>query len=93
MPTVVLNLTDLDNLVRKYEQKYATSSVDMLKEKSIRDRIPEDDIMRWETYIYQRVGLRDASDEIRGGYLARLPQSDAVCDKAPKHASELEYAA
>ena len=93
MPTTVLNLTDLDNLIRDFEQRYAVSSVDMLKEKSTRDRIPEDDLLRWETYVYQRVRLRDMYDQMRGDYLSKLPGPDSSADKSRKPASQLDLAA
>ena len=93
MPTTVLNLTDLDNRIRGFEQKYAVSSVDMLKEKSVRDQIPEDDILRWETYVYQRVRLRDIYDQLRGDYLSKLPQPDSGSENFRKPASQLDLVA
>jgi hypothetical protein len=93
MPTTVLNLTDLDNRIRGYEQKYAVSSVDMLKEKSVRDHIPEDDILRWETYVYQRVRLRDIYDRLRGDYLSKLPQGDSASDSVRNPANQLDLVA
>jgi len=93
MPTTVLNLTDLDNRIRGFEQQYAVSSVDMLKEKSVRDRIPEDDILRWEAYIYQRVQLRDMYDQLRGDYLSRLPQSDSASDDICRATNQLDLVA
>jgi hypothetical protein len=63
MPTTVLNLTDLDNIIRRFEQAYSVTSVDMLKDKAVRSKISEDVLLRWETYVNQRVRLRDASEQ------------------------------
>jgi hypothetical protein len=93
MPTTVLNLTDLDNRIRGYEQKYEVSSVDMLKEKSVRDQIPEDDILRWETYVYQRVRLRDVYDRLKGDYLSKLPQRDSASDSTRNPTNQLDLVA
>jgi hypothetical protein len=72
MSTTILNLTDLDNLIRSLEQKYGITTLDMLKDASARCKISEDVLLRWEAYVRQRVRLRDADAEVRGSYLARL---------------------
>jgi len=72
MPTATLNLTDLDNLIRGFEQRYGVSSVDMLKEPAVRNKISEDVLLRWETYVYQRVRLRDLSEETHRDYLSKV---------------------
>lgn len=75
MPTIFLNLTDLDNLIRTMEKTWDTSSVEMLRNESVRERIPEDVLLRWETYIRQRIHLRDASEQLRADYLAGVPRT------------------
>src|SRR5579859_7182713 len=62
MPTTVLNLTDLDNIIRRFEKAYNVTSVAMLKDETVRSKISEDALLRWETYVEQRVRLRDLSE-------------------------------
>lgn len=79
MPRTTLNLTDLDNIIRRFEQQYQITTVEMLKDSATRAKISEDVLLRWETYVEQRIRLRDASDETRRCYL-----SDVEEDRKPK---------
>jgi hypothetical protein len=92
MPTNVLNLNDLDNLVRGFEQKYAATSVEMLQNNSVRDRVPEHDLLRWEAYVYHRVHLRELSESTHSKYLSQL---EAGVDSEKHHvvSDQLDYAA
>ncbi len=74
MPTTVLNLTDLDNIIRRLEQLYQVSSVDMLKDEAVRSKISEDVLLRWETYVEQRVRLRDVSEQTHRCYLSDVEE-------------------
>jgi hypothetical protein len=72
MPTTYLNLTDLDNRIRDLERQHGATSYDMLKDCSVRSRIPEDALLRWETYVRQRVYLRDLNNYRHSEYLNRI---------------------
>lgn len=72
MPTNYLNLTDLDNRIRDLERRYEVTSYDMLKDSSVRSRIPEDALLRWETYVRQRVYLRDENNCRHSEYLNHI---------------------
>lgn len=77
MPTTVLNLTDLDNLIHRFEEKYKASSIEMLRDQSVRAKISEDVLLRWESYVRNRIALREIDEETRKHYLSNLgPQSD-----------------
>ena len=92
MPTNVLNLSDLDNLVRGFEQKYAATSVAMLQNKSVREKVPEHDLLRWEAYVHHRARLRELSENTHSKYLSQL---EAGVDSEKHHvvSDQLAYAA
>jgi hypothetical protein len=72
MPTTVLNLADLDNLISKFEQKYHVSSLEMLRNADVRKRISEDVLLRWEMYVDQRIQLREIYHHTHSEYLSKL---------------------
>src|ERR1019366_6115550 len=72
MPTAYLNLTDLDNRIRDLESRYKVTSYEMLRDDSVRSRISEDALLRWETYVRQRVYLRDLNDHRHSEYLSHI---------------------
>ena len=74
MPTTILNLTDLDNIIRRFEQQYQVTSLEMLKNTAVRSKISEDVLLRWETYVEQRIRLRDASDRTHRCYLSDVEE-------------------
>jgi len=92
MPTTFLNLTDLDNIIRGLEKAWETSSVEMLKEESVRTRIPEDILLQWETYLRQRIHLRDLHEQLRTDYLSHVTHSSEA-RKAPTPSDQIELAA
>lgn len=69
MRVIYLTLNDLDEIIRKYEEKYEASSVDMLKDASVRSRISEDELLKWEAYLTQRRRLFDHNAEVHRRYL------------------------
>jgi hypothetical protein len=92
MPTTFINLADLDTLIHKLEQKYNASSFEMLKDGDVRERIPEDVLLRWETYVYQRAQLRDLYERTRSEYLSKLRvKTNSGKTQAP--VDELNFAA
>jgi hypothetical protein len=91
MPTTILNLSDLDNLISDFEHQFGVSSLDMLKEQAVRRTIPEDVLLRWETYVFQRVNLRKVSEDLHREYLLKLHRESVV--KAPTPSDQVELAA
>lgn len=91
MPMTMLNLTDLDNIIRSFEKQYRVSSLDMLRDESFRSRISEDVLLRWEAYVSQRVWLRECYDVTHREYLGQLTHGSSK-SKA-KHESSKSKAA
>lgn len=92
MPTTFLNLTDLDNRIRDLENRYQTTSYEMLRDETVRSHISEDVLLRWETYIRQRVYLRDLNDHKHSEYLSHI-RSKGETSKREQQSNELVYAA
>ncbi|HEY3973741.1 MAG TPA: hypothetical protein VGM18_12100 [Candidatus Sulfotelmatobacter sp.] len=90
MPTTVLNITDLDNLIRGLEDQYGISSLEMLKDTAARKKLSEDVLLRWETYVRQRLLLREVDAEVRSGYLAKVK---AKSKKSPTPGDQAALAA
>jgi len=93
MPTNVLNLNDLDNLVRSFERTYNTTSVAMLQSKSVRSRIPEHDLLRWEAYVHHRARLRELSQHTHSKYLSHVEQRHSDSEKHRASSDPVAYAA
>jgi hypothetical protein len=90
MSTTILNITDLDNLIRGFEHDYGISTLEMLKDTSARTKISEDVLLRWEAYVRQRVRLREMDAEVRSGYLATVR---AKSSKSPAPGDQVSLAA
>jgi len=89
VPTIFLDLADLDKLIHELETEWKADSIDMLRDQSVRSRIPEHVLLRWETYIRQRLYLREYDREIHADYLSRIPRSKDGNRLTPKELSEL----
>jgi hypothetical protein len=92
MPTTYLNLTDLDNRIRSLENKHRASSFEMLTDESVRNRISEDVLLKWETYVRQQTQLRELNDHEHSEYLRHIGQKDKT-QKAPEDSDKLVFAA
>ena len=90
MSTTILNITDLDNLIRGFEHDYGISTLEMLKDACARTKISEDVLLRWEAYVRQRVRLREMDAEVRSGYLATVR---AKSSKSPAPGDQVSLAA
>ncbi|MGC2638311.1 MAG: hypothetical protein WA294_14100 [Acidobacteriaceae bacterium] len=91
MPTTFLNLTDLDNRIRDFEERFQIDSVEMLQNESARARISEDLLLRWEAYLKQRVYLRDQNMERHSTYLYDVRRGDPITEH--QEADEVAFAA
>lgn len=92
MPTTVLNLADLDGLISRFEQKYHVSSLEMLKDASVRKRISEDVLLRWEAYVNQRIRLRELYQHTHSEYLSKL-EVKPKSGKSPASGDQVALAA
>jgi hypothetical protein len=75
MRIVYRNLNDLDEVIRAYEKRYGISSVEMLKDSSVRSKINEDELLKWEAYLTQRRRLLDHNAEVHQHYLSQQTAS------------------
>ncbi len=91
MPTTFLNLTDLDNRIRAFEQRFGVSSVEMLQDASVRASISEDTLLKWEAYVRQRVYLRDVNVDCHSSYLDQVHPGDPA--ESRQESDELAFAA
>ena len=85
MRVIYLNLSDLDELIREYEIQYRASTLEMLSNPEVRQRIPEDDLLELEAYVAQRSSLREHYDCMHREYLQkgrthRAPKKNAEDD-------------
>jgi hypothetical protein len=90
MTMTMLNLTDLDNLVRSFEKLYGVSSVEMLRDDSFRMKVSEDVLLRWEAYVSQRSWLRESYAETHRAYLSQLIHEPVESSKI-KHESRAKH--
>jgi hypothetical protein len=90
MTMTMLNLTDLDNLVRSFEKLYGVSSVEMLRDESFRAKISEGVLLRWEAYVSQRSWLRESYDVTHKTYLSQLTH-ESVKGSNSKHDSRAKH--
>jgi len=72
---VCLSSNDVDEMISGFERKYRVSSVEFFRNQEIRQRLPEDDVFRWEALIDHRLALRESYQEVHSGYLAHLSPS------------------
>jgi len=72
MSITMLNLTDLDNIIRSFEKRYGLSSMEMLRNEDFRAKTSEDVLLKWESYVNQRVWLRDSYEETHREYLSQV---------------------
>ncbi len=75
---VCLSSNDVDEMISGFERKYGVSSVEFFRNQEIRQRLPEDDVFRWEALIDHRLALRESYQEVHSGYLAHLSPSKEI---------------
>jgi hypothetical protein len=61
-------------MILAFERKYELSSPEFFGNQEIKQRLPEDDVFRWEALIYHRSALKETYQEVHSGYLAHLGQ-------------------
>lgn len=85
MRVIHLNLADLEELIRGYEVKCGVSTVQMLSDPDVRNRIAEDDLLEWEAYVNQRSALREYNECVHREYLQQRsgPRHKKTADEDP----------
>lgn len=85
-----LDLPDLDKLIEGLEKKWGISTMEMLGKSSVRENIPEVVLLKWETYVRQRLLLREHYAKLRADYLSHIPRSSGSGNRlTSKELSEL----
>ena len=69
---VYLSLREVEDYIRKFEEKYQISSADFLRGAELRAQIPEDDIFQWEAFIDHRAAQRSVEEQLHREYLKTL---------------------
>jgi hypothetical protein len=72
---VFLSLNDVEEMILGFERKYGLSSAEFFRDEEVRERLPEDDVFRWDALIYHRLALKESYQEVRCTYLTQLGQS------------------
>lgn len=72
---VCLTLNDVEEMILGFERKYGFSSADFFGSQELKQKLPEDDVFRWEALVYHRVALRETYQEIRRDYFVHLTKS------------------
>ncbi len=71
MEQVMLNLQDVERVIRAFERKYGISSVEFLKSVGNQE-VSEDDDFEWEAYLDHRRNLREIHEQLHRDYIERV---------------------
>ncbi len=81
---VYLSLREVEDYIRKFEEKYKISSADFLRNGERHNGISEDDAFEWEAFVEHRLDLLLLDEQTRRDYLStvrRVPRkSRTFCD-------------
>jgi hypothetical protein len=89
VPVKYLDLPDLDKRIEGLEKKWNISTMEMLGNPAVRVNIPETVLLKWETYVRQRLILREHYGKLRADYLSHIPRSGSGNTLTPQELSEL----
>jgi hypothetical protein len=89
---VFLSLSDVEEALSAFEQKYKISSSAFASDPAAREALPEDDAFEWAAYIDHRNELLEMHQELHREYLGKLSASDEDSN-VPKAQSKLCLAA
>jgi hypothetical protein len=80
---VCLSLNDVEEMILGFEHRYGLSSPEFFGNPQIKQKLPEDDVFRWEALIYHRSALKETNQTVQGAYLSHLDRSpgDVRADK------------
>jgi len=70
-----VTLAEVDELIRKFEEKYSISTIEFLRNAELRASIPEDDVFQWEAFEAHRNELLRTGEELRSAYLSTVAKS------------------
>jgi hypothetical protein len=77
-----LSAAELDELIKKLEEKYGRKTLELLGDTEFRSTVSEDDLFEWEALVSHKVDLEEMGDEIRRKYLQQVSQAPADTEPA-----------
>jgi hypothetical protein len=69
---IFLSLGDAERYIRGFEGKYGISSEDLLRDPTLREKVPEDDAFEWVAFLDLKKEIETAQEELHLEYLADL---------------------
>lgn len=69
---VYLSLREVEDYVRRFEEKYKMSSAEFLRNAEQHTEVSEDDVFQWEAFIDHRRELRSIDEQVHRHYLKTL---------------------
>ena len=70
-----LSIADLEELIRRLEEKYGRTTLDFLRDPEFRAKVSEDDMFQWDAFISHRTELREIENDVRRQYLQQVSQA------------------
>jgi hypothetical protein len=77
-----LSVVELDELIRKLEEKYGRTTLDFLRDPDFRATVSEDDLFEWEAFVSHRADLGEMENDLRRKYLQQVSQAPAGTEPA-----------
>jgi hypothetical protein len=75
-----LTVAELDELIRKLEEKYGRTTLDFLRDPEFRATVSEDDYFQWEAFVSHKAALDELEQDVRRQYLQQVSQAPASAE-------------
>lgn len=86
---IVLTLSEAEGYIRAFEEKYGVSSHDLLRDSTVRERLPEDDAFKWLAFLDLKKEIEAFQEELHLEYLADLESADPGIPQPREFRAEL----
>lgn len=67
-----LTLIEVEEVIRKFEEKYKVSTTEFLMNSEMRSTMLDDDVFQWEAFHAHRDELERVAEEVRSAYLGNV---------------------
>jgi hypothetical protein len=67
-----LSMLEVEEHIRRFEEKYQTTTIEFLRNSVLRATLEEDDVFLWEAFEAHREELVRVGEEVRGAYLSTV---------------------
>ncbi len=75
-----LTLLEVEEVIRKFEEKYKVSTTEFLMNSEMRSTMLDDDVFQWEAFNAHKDEIQRTADELRSVYLQKLVKTtDGPC--------------